>query len=173
MYPMPRFPPPGSRGPSSPVSAVLSRHCDFLTPVPPHFVAFAWRYHQSTRLLSSLPPLPSDGGRPGVGLPVSPSGSLVVETSGSPKFLGNPHSRLLVFSDPGRPTRSRPIAERSHGPPYQQQEDADNNCLSRLNSTAFGIAAYVSRWRLPALAQGLLPGAGQALPDGLLPARFL
>jgi hypothetical protein len=38
---------------------------------------------------------------------------------------------------------------------------------------AFGLAAYVSRSWLPFPAQGWLPGAGQALPDGLLPARFL
>jgi hypothetical protein len=32
---------------------------------------------------------------------------------------------------------------------------------------AFGLAAYVSRCRLPSTAQGSLPGAGQALLDGL------
>jgi len=37
--------PPGPRGPSSPASSVLSRHCDFLPAFPPRFVSFAWRYH--------------------------------------------------------------------------------------------------------------------------------
>ena len=37
---------------------------------------------------------------------------------------------------------------------------------------AFGLAAYVSRCWLPVTAQGWLPGAGQALLDGLLPAGF-
>lgn len=46
-------------------------------------------------------------------------------------------------------------------------------CLSRLNSMAFRLATYVSRCRLPFTAQGLLPGAGQALLGGLLPARSL
>jgi len=46
--------PPGPRGPSSPASTVLSRHCDFLPSIPPHFVAFAWRYHGNTQV--SLPP---------------------------------------------------------------------------------------------------------------------
>src|SRR6516225_9498426 len=34
----------GSGGNRSPVSSVLSRRYDFLPSVPPHFVAFAWRY---------------------------------------------------------------------------------------------------------------------------------
>jgi hypothetical protein len=47
------------------------------------------------------------------GIPVRVSS---VETTGAPKFLGNPNSRLHMVSDPGRPKRPRPIAERSHGP---------------------------------------------------------
>ena len=43
--------------------------------------------------------------------------------------------------------------------------------LSRLNSMAFGLAVYASRCRLPFTAQDSLSGAGQALLDGLLPAR--
>ena len=43
--PIRRFPPPGPRGASSPTSTVLSADSDFSTPVPPHFVSFAWRYH--------------------------------------------------------------------------------------------------------------------------------
>jgi hypothetical protein len=35
---------------------------------------------------------------------------------------------------------------------------------------AFGIAVYASQWRLPDTTQDSLPGAGQALPDGLSPA---
>jgi hypothetical protein len=45
--------PPGPRGSSSPVSSVLSRHCDFLPPFPPRFVSFTWRYHGTTHI--SLP----------------------------------------------------------------------------------------------------------------------
>ena len=43
--PIRRFPPPGPRGAGSPTSTVLSADSDFSTPVPPHFVSFAWRYH--------------------------------------------------------------------------------------------------------------------------------
>ena len=65
------------------------------------------------------------------------------------------------------------MAERPCGPRLRNDEGTDNNCLSRLNSMAFGLTTYVSRCRLPFTAQGSLPAAGQALPGGLLPARFL
>src|SRR4051794_35769091 len=48
--PTPRFPPPAPAGNSSPASAVLSRRYDFVPPVPPRFVAFAWRYLNSHSL---------------------------------------------------------------------------------------------------------------------------
>ena len=38
------LPSPGSSEASSPASSVLPKRYDFLPPVPPHFVAFAWRY---------------------------------------------------------------------------------------------------------------------------------
>ena len=54
-YSTPRFPPSGRPGRSSPTSQVLSRRSDFLPFVPRRFVAFARRYHGSTRLISFLP----------------------------------------------------------------------------------------------------------------------
>ena len=42
--PTPRFPPLAPVGDRSPASQVLSRRYDILPPVPPHFVAFVWRY---------------------------------------------------------------------------------------------------------------------------------
>jgi hypothetical protein len=42
---------------------------------------------------------------PGVVRPVSPSGTASMETTGAPKFLGNPNSCLHMFFDPGRPMR--------------------------------------------------------------------
>jgi hypothetical protein len=38
------LPSTGSSGASSPASVVLSKRYDFLPSIPPHFVAFAWRY---------------------------------------------------------------------------------------------------------------------------------
>lgn len=86
---------------------------------------------------------------PGVGHSVSPPEFSSVETTGSPKFLGNPNSRLHMFSDPGRPMRSRPRTERSRGPRCLNDEGADDLYLSGLNSMAFGLAVYVSRLGYP------------------------
>ena len=91
------------------------RCSDSPPPVPPRFVAFAWRYPGRTR--GSLPWPPGATGRgPGVGHPVLPPG-LAEKAKGSPRFLGNPRERAL-FSDPGgiacaRPLRRRDAAFRS------------------------------------------------------------
>ena len=58
-------------------------------------------------------------------------------------------------------------------PPLRERRRRRRQRLSRLNSMAFGLAAYVSRCRLPFTAQGWLPGARQAFLGGLSPARFL
>jgi hypothetical protein len=71
------------------VSSVLSRHCDFLPALPPHFVSFAWRYHGNTPLSLPPPRRVADGG-PGVVHPVSPSGDSSVETTGISQVPGEP-----------------------------------------------------------------------------------
>ena len=48
------LPSTGSSRASSPASTVLSKRCDFLLPISPHFVSFAWRYLGVTRSLRSL-----------------------------------------------------------------------------------------------------------------------
>ena len=45
--PTPRFPPRSPGGARVRALSVLSRRYDFLPSLPPHFVAFAWRYHSS------------------------------------------------------------------------------------------------------------------------------
>jgi len=54
-----------------------------------------------------------------------------------------------MISDPGRPMRPRPIAGRLRGPRDGNDEGANEVTLSRLNSMAFGLAAYVSRDGFP------------------------
>ena len=49
-----RFPPLAPTGRSSPASSVLSKRYDFLMPISPHFVSFAWRYLGCTRYVRSL-----------------------------------------------------------------------------------------------------------------------
>jgi len=55
-------------------------------------------------------------------------------------------------------------------PPRRERRRLRRRNLSRLNSMAFGLTAYVSRCWLPVTAQGWLPGAGRALLGGLSPA---
>ena len=51
--PASRIPPLAPAGYCSPASSVLSRRSDFLPPIPPRFVAFAWRYLGCTRSFRS------------------------------------------------------------------------------------------------------------------------
>ncbi len=94
---------------------------DFLPPVPPRFVSFAWRYHSSARV-SPAPPASAPAGRSaGVGHPAPPTGNKSVETAGSPTFLGNPDCALALLSDPGR-THASGHTMRRRGPRYVHDE---------------------------------------------------
>ena len=72
-----------------------------LPPIPPHFVAFVWRYHM--RAGSFAPVGCPARGLPQAGAHWSPGRPRVrgshVETTGPPRFLGDPHGRALL-SDP-------------------------------------------------------------------------
>ena len=90
------LPSTGSSGASSPASAVLSRRYDLLPPVPPHFVSFAWRYLR-VHSFSSL--LAGRMHRRGLELLTrSPGRDFAEETTGSPRFLGNPKCPFAMFS---------------------------------------------------------------------------
>src|SRR5271165_3701469 len=52
-------------------------------------------------------------------------------------------------------------------PAPKHNEGSPRLQISGLNHTAFGLAVYASKWRLPATAQDSLPAAGPALPDGV------
>jgi len=91
---------------SSPASTVLPARYDFLPPVSPHFVAFAWRYHGNTRRFAPLMTECCHMG-PGVGRPVSPAGFSSMETTGSPTFLGNLCAYALLFDPDGTDVSGR------------------------------------------------------------------
>jgi len=110
----------------------------------------------------ALPP----AGSPGVGHPVPPAGIQSVETTGSPTFLGNPHSALALLSDPGRtdasghcdaPTRP-PLCPRRRLPHsyFRGSITRLRHWLSTLRSAGY-----------PYTTQDSLPAVGQTLPDGL------
>ena len=162
------LPSTGSSGASSPASTVLSKRYDFLPPIPPHFVAFAWRYLSVHSFFSLL------GGRVrrrGLELVTRCSSrEFAEETTGSPKFLGNPNVRLHMFRRRRQDCWHQTITVQQHGPWYRTAK-APTMGLSTLNSMAFGLAVYASQCRLPDTTQDSLPAAGQALPDGLFTRR--
>jgi len=112
----------GSSGASSPASTVLSKRYDFLPPIPPRFVAFAWRY-LGVSLVVFAPRRTSVPSRPGVGHPVSPAGISARKRQDLPSSWGTPIVRLHMFqSDAGRTACTRPFTVQQRGPWYYKSK---------------------------------------------------
>ncbi len=171
---MSRFPPSGPTGRRSPSSSVLSRHYDFPPSVSRHFVSFVRRYHGLHSCFRSRA-----AGCHHASLELVPGISVrdvSVETTGSPKFLGNPNCSSAHALRLRRDGRSRPhdayrvdfIFRAAARPPRgERQRLSQTNQLSKLNHMAFGLAVYASSRSLPRATQDSLPAVGQTLPDGL------
>ena len=161
----------GSSGASSPASSVLSKHYDFLPLIPPHFVAFVWRY-LNVSLVVFAPRRTSEPPKPGVGHPVSPSGISLRKRQDLPSSWRTPIVRLhMLQSDSGRTADTRPL-RCSCVALGTKTAKAPTKGLSKLNSMAFGLAAYASQCASPRPTQHSLPAAGQALLDGLYTRRI-
>ncbi len=136
-----RFPPLGPPGEFPSFNGTIKRY-DFLPPIPPHFVFFAWRYLGCTR--DYAPQRTSAPSRPGVGNPVSPSGNCRGNGRIS-QVLGKPVVRLHMFqSDAGRTARTRPLRCSSVALGHRKAK-APTKGLSTLNSMAFELAVYASQ----------------------------
>ena len=138
---------PGSSGASSPASTVLSRRYDSLPPVPPHFVAFVWRYLRVHSFIS-LP-----GGRVHRrGLELFTRylrpGSRCRRRQDLPSSWGTPIARLPWSVDAGGTAGTRPL-RRSGMAPGIRTVKAPAKGLSTLNSMASGLAVYASPGGLP------------------------
>ena len=156
----------GSSGESSPASTVLSKRYDFLLPISPRFVSFAWRYLGCTRSLS-LP-----GGQ------VHRLGLELVTRCLRPgccrgdsrisQVPGEPQSSVCTCS---KPTPAGLLAPDPYSaatwPLVIRRQRLPRLGLSTLNSMAFGFAVYASQDRSPGTTQNSLPVAGQALLDGV------
>jgi len=94
-----------SAGWRSRVSPVLSRRYDFLPALPPHFVAFAWRYHAVPLGFAPAAQEATAAGQECFCFGHSEAEIMPVETTGSPKFLGNPNCFCAMFFDSGRTAR--------------------------------------------------------------------
>ena len=99
-----------------------------------------------------------------------------METTGSPRFLGNPDDHCPCSSTPVGPiARCEPIVSATDAAPaYVHGEGSELLSFSGLNRTAFDLAVYASQWQSPAPTQDSLLAAGPALPGGIgyLPAGF-
>ena len=144
-----------------------------LPPIPPHFVAFAWRYHACCAVFRVRPlaaPIAPrrTSGWPGVYCAGCPFPAGNVETTGLPRFLGNPGVNMPCSSTPTGPA----------GPGQFSPTDAafrsrngvgsrDDKILSGLNHTACSLAVYASQpGSLPDHAR-LASGCWPALPGGI------
>jgi len=140
-------------------------HSDCLPPIPPRFVAFAWRYRS---LRSRFAPV---GGRAqppqarGFFYPAVPRAGHRAETAGPPRFLGNPTVHMPCSSTPVGPPRQAFSTLRCCLPPLLPRR-LPPLPLSGLNRTACPLAVYASQPGSPLPTQDSLPTAGQALPGG-------
>jgi hypothetical protein len=163
--PTPRFPPLAPGGTRSPASSVLSRRYDCLPPLPPRFVAFAWRYLGCTRSVRS-----GADECAAQAWSWSPGGSnrdVPRKRQALPSSWGTPLVRLRMFhTDAGRTAGTRPLQCRGVALGHRTAK-APAKGLSTLNSMAFRLAVSASQCGLPRPTQDSLPAAGQALPGGL------
>ena len=168
--PTPRFPPLAPAGSRSPASAVLSRRYDFLPPIPPHFVAFAWRY-LSVHSFFSLP-----GGRVrrrGLELVtryLRPGFSLR-KRQDLPSSWGTPIVRLHMFSRRRQDCWHQTITVQQHGPWYREQQRLPRKVFRRSIAWLSDSLSTLRSAGYPDPTQDSLPAAGQALPDGLSTRR--
>ena len=140
---------------------------DSLPPVPPHFVAFAWRYRSLRSSLRSRRRPSATAAGQGFLCPGYPSVRVSAEAAGPPRFLGNPTVRMPCSPTPVGPPRQA-ISARRYCLPLLSSRRLPRSPLTRLNHTACTLAVYASSLRSPVATQDSLPAAGQLCRAGLL-----
>lgn len=159
------LPSTGSTGQCSPASVVLSRRYDSQKPVPPHFVSFAWRYPPciSRSLLPARDAVPEAWNfRVRASRNRFSRGRLL----GLSSSLGTPIVCLRMFHDSG--WTSAPDFGRASARPPLYTKQRLQHC--KFRSSIAWLSDSLSTLRRtghPATTQDSLPGAGQALLDGL------
>jgi hypothetical protein len=157
------LPSTGSGQVRSPASSVTTRRSDSLTILPPGFVSFA----------VAVPPppvVPSQGGRapilhrPGL-LTGFPHRTFDVESSGPPRFLGDPSVHVPRSSTPAKPGNQALAAPRCCLPLFRWRRLSRHCSLSGLNHAARALAVYASRPGSPRHHARLATGWWPPLPD--------
>ena len=116
---------------------------DSLPPIPPRFVAFAWRYHTGDDVFVDRPLAAPVGPRrtpdgPGVFRCRLPLPALGVETTGSPRFLGGPQRAHALLFDPGGTGHAR--LDFFYGAPMRPSEL--NDAVGSHDSKPFGAQSH-------------------------------
>ena len=142
-------------------------------PIPPRFVAFAWRYHDCEAAFCVRPwgrarRWTSQQRRAWGLICRLPLPAMVVETTGIPRFLGNPGVDVPCSSTPAGPVGQAIFSPT--GAAFRSQYvvgSRDDKFLSGLNDTAHPLAVYASQpGSLPDHAR-LASGCWPALPGGI------
>ena len=154
------LPSAGSFGPVPP----LRRYYETLRPPAAHLAALRCLRLAIPPLRRSLLPAAStrDRGLRGVGVPV-PEPELLVETDGSPRFLGNPCVPMPCSWTPVGPRTPGHCGASTWPPLVSTTKAPAMNKVSGLDRTALGLAVYASSWRLPDTTQNSLPAAWPSL----------
>ena len=165
------LPSTGSSEASSPASTVLSKRYDFLPPIPPHFVSFAWRYPRVHSFFSLL------GGR------VHRRGLELLSRYLQP---GTRRGNDRISQVPGEPqvsvrhvqsTPAGPQAPDRYGaaarPLVSEQQRLPRKVFRRSIAWLSDSLSTLRRVDYPTTTQDSLPAVGQTLLGGLLPAGFL
>jgi hypothetical protein len=140
---------------------------DSLPPVPPRFVAFAWRYRALRSSLRSRRRPSATAAGQGFLCPVTPRSGPVRRRQGLPGSWGTPLCACPALR-PRWDLRARP--SRRFGTAFRdlKRVGSHDHPFSRLNHTACTLAVYASSLRSPIATQDSLPAAGQLCRAGLL-----
>lgn len=125
------------------------RCSDSLTSLPPRFVSFAWRYPACRGGFVS--PNRSHGRtiRPGVFVAGGPFRLLRVETSGPPRFLGNPGVSMPRSSTPVGPADPADLGTLMRPSELTTSSAPTSTSLSGLYHAACPLAVYASQHGSP------------------------
>jgi hypothetical protein len=163
------LPSTGSSGASSPASTVLSKRYDLLPPIPPHFVAFVWRYLR-VHSFFSLP-----GGR------VRGRGLELLTRYLQPGFRRGNDRISQVLGEPQvsvRHVQSTPAGLRAPDhcgaaarPLVSEQQGLPRKVFRRSIASLSDSLSTLRSAGDPRPTQDSLPAVGQTLLDGLVTPR--
>ena len=156
----------GSSEASSPASTVLSKRCDFLPPVPPHFVSFAWRYLGCTRCFRSL--ADECAAKAGSWSPGISCREFAEERTGFSQVPGEPQLPVCTCSNPTPAGLRAPDHTVPQRGPWSSKDRGSHEWVFRRSIAWLPDSlSTLRRASYPNSTQDSLPVAGQALLDGL------